>query len=165
MAMTDRQQEGLSKLLERLGDALLSIKSHLERVERVEAEAHKEISGQNSALMTEIKLLRQALDEARNDVARVRSDLTPVHGIPLPVHEEKSSGVAIGPVKMSTKAVGKLGKGLPWIAFGLLLALAIAVVVLVAVFKWGGLRVEPAAGVQETATPAGEEPKDKPLLR
>ena len=148
MALTDRQQEGLSKLLDRLGNSLLAIIDRLDRLDNGGAAAHDKILAQGSALMTELKLLRQALDEARHDVEKIR-DNTPVHPVPLHIEKEKSSGVAIGPVKMSSKDAAKIGRNLPWIAFGVLLALILVVLSVIAIVKASGVHLtgdEPGAG-------------------
>lgn len=135
MSMTEEQQKGLTRLLERLGSALLGLKGSVENLDKRFEDGLGKILSQGSAQLTEFALLKQAIQEARTDVAdaekavdELRRDLTPVHGVPLlPRREHDDDSIELGPAKVPARFVERVGRNLPWIVAGAIVALTLLV--------------------------------------
>lgn len=130
--MTEDQQKGLSRLLDRLGTALLGLKSAVENLEKRVDDGVGKLLSQGSAQLTEFALLKQSLEEARKDVEQaeravddLRHDLTPVRGIPLPPRDNRDDSIELGPAKVPVRIVERLGRALPWVVLGGLVTLGL----------------------------------------
>lgn len=145
--MTEDQQKGVSKLLDRLGSALLGLKSAVEKAHQASDDAHKALLSQGNAHLTQLALLEKSISEARKDVENaedavtdLRRDLTPLR-VPThrrEEHSERPESIELGPVKMSVKLGERLGRALPWITFGFL----VAVIAIAAALWLSGARVQ-----------------------
>lgn len=140
--MTEEQQKGLTRLLDRLGSALLGLKAAVESLEKRVSEDVQKLLAQGSAQLTEFALLKQAIQEARKDVDdaeraidRLRGDLTPVRGVPLPPRADDS--IELGPVKVPITVGERVVRSLPIAVLGGVIALC-----LIALALWlSGARV------------------------
>lgn len=132
-------RERQNRLLERLGNALLSLKAAIEILRKENTEAHAAQVGHGQAHLTQMVRLTDALNEARKDIERaertvddLRRDITPVHGTPLATREEleRPESIELGPVKVPAKTIDGLGRALPFIVAGFVLGLAALIVAL-----------------------------------
>lgn len=149
MSMTEEQQKGLAQLLDRLGsnlsglkkavesatNGMLAVKDAVEKSGKTNADAFDKVLAQNSTVLTEIKLLAKDIAEARADVKNVddsiddvRRDLTPVRGVPhQPRRDQDDDSVELGPAKVPARFFERIGRNLPWIVAGAIVALALLV--------------------------------------
>jgi hypothetical protein len=120
-----------ARLLRSVGNSLLMVKGALDRFEQAQRDNHAATTGQLSSLMTEIKLLGAGINETRRDVEksadRIREDMTPVHGTPIPTREELAIEISTSGVKASANAIAKFGLGLPWMVLGLLIGMGLLI--------------------------------------
>jgi hypothetical protein len=133
VTMSDEQQKGLTRLLERLGTALLGLKAAVERLEKRVEDGVDKMLAQGSMQLTEFALLKQSIEEARRDVEQaekavdeLRHDLTPVRGVPLPPSrpDDRPESIEFGPAKFPIHALERFGRATPWLALGFIVGLA-----------------------------------------
>lgn len=116
-------RERHNALLMRLGDAILGHTSTLKAARGQIAAYHKEALAQGSALLTEIKLLRQAIEHQDDDLREIRRDVTPLR-VPLPPREREDS-VEVGPVKVPATLLARFVRSLPVLVLGFIIALCL----------------------------------------